>query len=248
MAHFQDLAPCTYSSRFFTEAPLAIGWLDTDDYLRGEVSETRIRKLVAIHEDSPFRSDLHYRGMHPCPFCDLHGEIETNYGSFHIGARNILVPGADVLYYAPSTILHYILDHGYQPPDVFLEAVDAVDLDNLDFIDQVARTLILDDDRYAERVGALFATQRGLATAFEISTLRSRLTEAETGRRSWPPQDLTEEAAARIAAHLVPARDMTQAAFTEAMEMHRGTKWFPALSAYAESYQRVQPPAASSVS
>lgn len=40
-----------------------------------------------------------------------------------LGSGEILVPGGDVIYCAPTLILHYIRCHGYAPPGCFVEAV-----------------------------------------------------------------------------------------------------------------------------
>jgi hypothetical protein len=40
-----------------------------------------------------------------------------------MGARNFFVPGRGVIYASPSLILHYVLNHGYNPPAAFQEAV-----------------------------------------------------------------------------------------------------------------------------
>lgn len=37
------------------------------------------------------------------------------------------LPGRDVWYAAPITILHYIAEHAYRPPDEYLEAIDLLD-------------------------------------------------------------------------------------------------------------------------
>jgi hypothetical protein len=44
-----------------------------------------------------------------------------------LGVKNLLVPAGDVIYAAPSLIIHYIEHHGYKPPDEFLAALAALD-------------------------------------------------------------------------------------------------------------------------
>ena len=44
-----------------------------------------------------------------------------------IGAANLFVPASDVLYVAPSLVIHYVEDHGYLPPEEFLVALRAVE-------------------------------------------------------------------------------------------------------------------------
>jgi hypothetical protein len=44
-------------------------------------------------------------------------------GQERTGLDNLLVPTREFLYVAPELVVHYIEDHGYRPPDQFLEAV-----------------------------------------------------------------------------------------------------------------------------
>jgi len=45
--------------------------------------------------------------------------------SIEVGVSNLFIPGRAEYYATPSLITHYILAHGYCPPQPFLEAVDA---------------------------------------------------------------------------------------------------------------------------
>lgn len=40
-----------------------------------------------------------------------------------IGFRNLYIPTAETVYVVPEMILHYVLAHGYRPPEEFVEAV-----------------------------------------------------------------------------------------------------------------------------
>lgn len=40
-----------------------------------------------------------------------------------VGSTEIIVPGGNAVFKAPSLILHYIDSHGYQPPECFCTAV-----------------------------------------------------------------------------------------------------------------------------
>jgi hypothetical protein len=44
-----------------------------------------------------------------------------------LGADNIFVPHGDVMYVAPTLILHYVEIHGYRPPEEFLRALASAD-------------------------------------------------------------------------------------------------------------------------
>src|SRR5262249_10349365 len=53
-------------------------------------------------------------GFHTCGFCKdrRHGE-----------SLNLWIPGEDVVFIAPSMVLHYVTVHAYCPPDDFVRAV-----------------------------------------------------------------------------------------------------------------------------
>jgi hypothetical protein len=42
-----------------------------------------------------------------------------------MGTANVFVPAGDVVFVAPSLLLHYIDSHEYQPPSEFQRAVKA---------------------------------------------------------------------------------------------------------------------------
>lgn len=109
---------------------LAIGWLEHGhDFTRAPVHAADVRCLEAISLApwQPFSA----AGWHDCSLCDrqpgdgpLYYEIEGQPRL--IGVANLFVPAIDVMYVAPSLVLHYIADHGYRPPTPFLEAVRAI--------------------------------------------------------------------------------------------------------------------------
>jgi hypothetical protein len=74
------------------------------------------------------------RGFHYCPFCDWPPEpflpspttARDEEGEFGVGSAEIRVPGpSGVTFAAPDMIIHYVTDHGYRPPDEFLDALRA---------------------------------------------------------------------------------------------------------------------------
>lgn len=116
MAYFPDLTPYTYSTRMPTEdrrPPLLnVGWLDHQhDYPKGTTPEAFRERLMIFCENPPLLWVS--CGYHPCPFCG--DQIKCS--------AEIRIPGKDVEYCAPSIVEHYIIDHGYRPPDAFVDAV-----------------------------------------------------------------------------------------------------------------------------
>src|SRR5262245_50176006 len=110
MAYFPDLSPYTY---FPGETDLFnIGWLDSSKpFLAGETSEEFRSKLKLLIDDPVMQT----RGHH---FCPVSREKQQPAGSAEIRVRGW---GKD--YAAPELIYHYVVEHGYKPPEEFIEAV-----------------------------------------------------------------------------------------------------------------------------
>ncbi len=112
MAFYRDLEPCDYFRKRFSGL-LAVGWLSsTESYAQGEVDESDLRRLRALVDDcwQPF----YFRGSHACEFCGRER-----------GTKNLFVPGAGLVFVAPEMIVHYVEEHSYTPPGVFLETIEA---------------------------------------------------------------------------------------------------------------------------
>src|SRR5262245_50585720 len=95
----------------------AVGWLAADrPFAVGVMSEagrSRLRLFVEKSEDSVDALGWPiFLGVHRCELCH-----QFNAGG-HFG-----VPLGDVLYVAPDMIIHYVEDHGYCPPQEFIDAL-----------------------------------------------------------------------------------------------------------------------------
>ena len=111
---------------------LHIGWLDSEHkYEKGIVDLNVIKKLAAIHDREPTRL---MRGVYQCRFCPLDRGWIYYKDSEHqlLGHAEIWVPNQDKtkIFAAPSLIIHYILEHGYKPPQEFIDAVINFDLNS----------------------------------------------------------------------------------------------------------------------
>ncbi len=126
--HYPDLSPYRYA----VSAPLArvfhVGWLSRDvDYRTGRVAEDIVARLRSLAATQPANQ---MRGYHNCEICNCdEPQFETPKGLYVLGAAEIWVPDPvlPTIYAAPNLIIHYIDAHGYQPPEVFVHAVGAVD-------------------------------------------------------------------------------------------------------------------------
>lgn len=132
MAHFRDLAPCTYFGP--TRIPLlAVGWLEAGHEVPpGPIPPEDV--LTKLAEMLEVRSSYGFLGWHDCDLCRLGvgprllrfmlGSMSSSV-EVEMGIRNLFVPAKDVAYVAPSLIFHSVDSHGYGPPLEFIEAVRA---------------------------------------------------------------------------------------------------------------------------
>jgi hypothetical protein len=122
MTYYADIAPCTLFGYY--PSVVAVGWLEPEHpYNKGEVDASVVSTLAELLVDPWAPAAL--GGGHRCSFC---GGRESHSFKHHdrtiaLGANNVFVPGAVSVYLAPSLILHYITDHQYKPPAMFVEAV-----------------------------------------------------------------------------------------------------------------------------
>jgi hypothetical protein len=110
---------------------VSVGWLEPAHPMKaGQVSQEVFDALLQLAKN-PVQDVFRYLmlGNHHCGFCtatngsapsrQVCGKITVG-----IGRKNIFVPGADgKVYVAPSTIVHYIAEHRYEPPKEFQKAV-----------------------------------------------------------------------------------------------------------------------------
>lgn len=122
-----DLTPYTYTQG---DASINIGWLSVNEKI--VVCETSIEfqeKLYRFCLDDNLVKIM--RGFHKCEFCgrswDEWGKDHPDYGEkakwMSIGNGEIRVIGSSAIYAAPALIYHYVIEHQYQPPQEFIDAV-----------------------------------------------------------------------------------------------------------------------------
>lgn len=120
--YYKDLTKYEYMTK---EDSLNIGWLQKGHlFSKGDVPEEFLEKLWKY---------LRYpvqvcRGFHACDFCNIAQKgvpiVEFKGEKREVGYYEIRVWGKDGnVYAAPSLIFHYISQHGYKPPQEFIDAV-----------------------------------------------------------------------------------------------------------------------------
>jgi len=125
MTWYDDLGPIDYLP-VHDDAPLrAVGWLDAEhSFETGSVSAGDFERLceLLVSPWQPFTA----AGTHECELCaHTRGPSVLRFADHEVrlGVSNLFLPAGDVLYVAPSLIVHYIDAHHYRPPDAFLAAV-----------------------------------------------------------------------------------------------------------------------------
>lgn len=131
MVYYKDLSPYEYSADAAETGGRAgsgafllnVGWLaERHEFPRGDVPEGFVEALPEMAEDTVNV----YRGMHFCDFCPTFQEARKNVRFRHvfIGRGEVHVRGGEGrVYAAPALVVHYVADHGYQPPREFVDAV-----------------------------------------------------------------------------------------------------------------------------
>jgi len=139
---FADLTPYTYDESF--PAPrkhvLMVGWLSREHPFQiGEVSDLfarTLRRLISSPVIIPTYSEM---GFHECEFCSPRRDGES-VGAWVLGnpaprsnRRGILGTGelwvpseSGLVYVAPVLVAHYVDAHRYVPPQEFMDAVVAL--------------------------------------------------------------------------------------------------------------------------
>jgi hypothetical protein len=63
-------------------------------------------------------------GLHECPFCSQAPSIALLAENIDLGSGELRIRGVgNIVYAAPDLIYHYVVDHQYQPPTEFVNAI-----------------------------------------------------------------------------------------------------------------------------
>ena len=101
----------------------AVGWIEEAGFTTGAVPEEFIEALIAAYPDMIISDGT--RGWHTCTLCEVEMP-KVNWKGKPVevtGHGHYLIQDEKAVYMAPALLLHYILDHNYRPPQVFIDAV-----------------------------------------------------------------------------------------------------------------------------
>ena len=114
MTMIKDLERCDFFP-LQCDNLISIGWLSLNsDYTVGSVDKQFVDKLceLVVNPWEPVVSG----GWHECDLCQFYPPKFK---------KNVFIPYDGFIYVTPEAITHYICQHWYQPPVVFVNAVMA---------------------------------------------------------------------------------------------------------------------------
>lgn len=122
--YYPDFTPYCYFEGKREPNLLNVGWLESQHpFPRRKASEAL---LDALFEKCLTMVNA-TRGVHECQFCDVPTrgvEVSRHGKEIFLGHAEIRVEAKDGrIYAAPNLIYHYVLEHDYDPPQEFVEAL-----------------------------------------------------------------------------------------------------------------------------
>ena len=121
--YYRDITPYEHSTYQKIPNVLNVGWLDkAQDFEKGEPVHgflDKLRQILIAEGEFECRVN-HKRGVHACHICG-----QNSFPELYVGSCELWLPSVETDNYfaAPSTIIHYIQDHNYRPPQFFVESV-----------------------------------------------------------------------------------------------------------------------------
>ncbi len=129
--HYKDLTPYQGFSLRCIPNLLHVGWLAPDvEFETGAAPAGLLEKLEKILDSNGcFESRVHQlrsRWPGPCHFCGTDEFVNPR-----VGLCEMWIPSTqkDQYFASPSWIVHYIDHHNYRPPQIFIESVLELNLD-----------------------------------------------------------------------------------------------------------------------
>jgi len=121
--YFADLSERNYFLRHpkgYTV--LTVGWLDEDFPFTSGPTPPEFQERLREYCTRGILGLM--MGFHECQFCGQ-WRVGVWYGARWVTTNNgeIWIPDGNIIYAAPVMIYHYVADHAYRPPDVFIDAV-----------------------------------------------------------------------------------------------------------------------------
>jgi hypothetical protein len=147
LKYYSDLSSYKYYMLYEIPEIRNVGWLDREnEFATGTVEPDfieKLKRLIFASDEGPCKILVNeLRGSYACPICEKKDlELSNKNEKFILGSSEIWIPEykAEGHYFATfGLIIHYIKDHGYKPPQEFIDSVLILDI-NLCFNGQAVR-------------------------------------------------------------------------------------------------------------
>jgi hypothetical protein len=101
---------------------IAVGWIEEAGFKTGAVPDECIAALIADYPNKIVPDGT--RGWQTCTLCNVEMvNVEWKGKTVDlVGNGHYLVHYEKAVYMAPALLLHYILEHHYCPPQIFIDA------------------------------------------------------------------------------------------------------------------------------
>jgi len=125
--YYKDLTSYEYHESGIGKNIVNIGWLNKDNnYIKSSKPNVEVAKiLITLWDDRTLRT----RGFHICNLCENESAPtyfdDINGKSYLLGSAEFRIHStrSNLIFAVPDMIIHYLLDHNYQPPSEFVDAV-----------------------------------------------------------------------------------------------------------------------------
>ena len=102
--------------------PLAVGWIQrNDEFTTGATPEGFAGALLEFCREPHTVCAVRHR--RPCPICGEQIAVTVGGQTVDLGGAEVRVLGDEEIFAAPDLIYHYVAEHGYRPPPLFVQAV-----------------------------------------------------------------------------------------------------------------------------
>jgi hypothetical protein len=140
LEHHEEFSPYLYDTDCSFSEVRNIGWLYKDkEFTSGTVPPNflpKLEELIFSSRKGAFDIVVNkIRGFCPCPICGERELIimDDQGRPFYIGSVELWIPKKeeeDCYFATAGLIIHYIMDHQYQPPQEFIDSVLALTPDS----------------------------------------------------------------------------------------------------------------------
>lgn len=133
--YFEDLTKYCYERVTPLKQVVNVGWLERPNQFESGVVDPAIWQLLVEYFDVLTANQT--RGYYECTFCstaDAAPYLQVGAQSVEFGAAELWIPDHHGLIFAvPDLVVHYMQNHSYCPPKIFIEAVERLPVSTINW-------------------------------------------------------------------------------------------------------------------